>query len=122
MDTTTLNQLIQTAGLLLAPIITLSLAYIYANRFIRHKNDLNREIRLSQDLLFYHAVIQKYEELAKHHENATLKHTYREEVFHEIGYKPSEYSQPSRLKNRLEKMGQTDEKLNKAIEKIKKSM
>ncbi len=122
MDTSTLNQLIQTGGLIFTPVIALSLAYLYANRFIKHKSDLDREIKLSEDLLFYHAVIQKYEELAKLHENATLKRTYREEVFHEVGYKPSPFSQPSKLKKRLEEMGKTDKKLSQAIEKIKKSM
>lgn len=101
MEVTTLNQVIQTGGLIIIPIITLSLAYIYANKFIKHKSDLDREMKLSQDLLFYHAVIEKYENLAKLHEDATLRKTYRNEVFNEIGYKPSAHSQPVKLKKRL---------------------
>jgi len=122
METSTLNQIIQTSGLIIIPIITITLAYLYASKFIKHKSDLEREIKLSQDLLFYHAVIEKYEGLAKHHEDATLRRTYREEVFNEIGYKPSTFSQPSKLKKRLADMGKTDQKLDKAISKIQKSM
>jgi len=47
MEVTTLNQVIQTGGLIIIPIITLSLAYIYANNFIKHKSDLDREMKLS---------------------------------------------------------------------------
>jgi len=122
MDTSTLNQLIQTSGLIFIPIISLSLAYIYANKLIKHKSDLDREIKLSEDLLFYHAVIEKYETLAKHHEDATLRRTYREEVFNEIGYTPSHYSQPSKLKKRLSEMGKTDKKFERAINKVHKNL
>jgi len=122
METTTLNQIIQTSGLILIPIISLTLAYLYASKFIKHKSDLDREIKLSEDLLFFHALIEKYEDLAKHHEEQTMRRTYREEVFNEIGYKPSHHSQPSKLKKRLNEMGKTEKKFDKAITKLQKGM
>jgi len=118
MDITTLNQVIQTGGLIFIPIITLTLAYIYVNKLIKHKHDLDREIKLSKDLLFYHAVIN----LAKLHEDATLKKTYRDEVFNEIGYKPSQHSQPAKLKKRLDEMNKIERKFDGAIKKIEKRM
>lgn len=115
METSTINQIIETAGLLLTAVVVL---YFYF-KAIKFRNIVHREIALLKDCFFYRKVIEKYKEHVAEDKGSSYSNTFRQEVNNEYGIKPSRFSEPNMILSRLEELQDKDETISEFLEKIK---
>lgn len=121
METSTLNQIIDSIGVVIAPIATVICVSLVYQKLLSIKKINGDKEEALKDILFYRAVIQKYRD--KHIEESDLNHsnykTFRAEVSSELDYKPSRRSDPSSIERELIRLGKLDEKLKAALSKVK---
>lgn len=114
MDTTTFNQLIESAGIVIIAMITLAI-YLKA---VNWKNKIKRESDLLKDIIFLRTIEQKY---LKTENDKTGKKGFikmRQSVQKDLSYNISIHSEPARIKKRLKELAQQKEELNDFISKI----
>ncbi|MDA3850373.1 MAG: hypothetical protein PF447_03795 [Spirochaetaceae bacterium] len=117
MDTTTINQIIETGGLLLLGLFGF-LAYRIT---IKRKNLVDREIKLLRDCLFYRAVISEYkEELSSHTGENNRYNTFRKSVEADLGYSNSGLSEPAAVCTRLDELKELSQDMSRVADSLKK--
>ena len=122
METTTINQIIESATILITPIITLFLAYALSKKLLGFKKELKRESSLLKDLIFYKTVIELYKERILEYEDSTQYNTFRAQAMKMTEIEPSKYSKPSRIKKRLNYLHDMNEKVKQSLQKIDKKI
>lgn len=85
---------------------------------MRLKEDNSREIDLLMDGHFYRQVIEKYKLVAQESQDSTMIGRIRKEVQEELDYKTSRFSEPARIKSRLEELRRKDKRIDSFIDKI----
>ena len=115
MDTSTVNQLIQTGGFMLMTIAGM-VFYWWLNHFRRV---MSRETDLLLDCYFYRQVIEKYKTRVAEQGEGNLYNSFRKVVIEELRYPSSRYSEPAEIEKRLNYLAQSDEELSKLISQIK---
>jgi len=120
MDISTLNQIIETSGLILSPLIAIVLAYIFSKKLIRTKSNVQREINYLKGALFLYEVILSYKKEVQINNKSSLYNTFRNEAESALGYKPDEIFSPSSIRKRLSELGELSTDIDNAIEKVKK--
>jgi hypothetical protein len=125
METTTVDQIINSSGLILAPVLTILLGYFLANKLIKRKSKVEVEIELLKSILFFRGVIEKYKSLiietGKDGKSLYTTNQYnkcRNEVQKELDYEPNYLSKPSEIRTRLARLGALSKELEKLIQKI----
>ncbi len=114
METSTLNQLIESSTL----IIIATLGVIFYWKANRIRTSLAREAKLLKDCVFYRQVIDIYAHSAKEEVDFPSHSDIRATAEHALGYKPSTFSQPTQIKSRLESLAEKDKRIQDFIEKI----
>jgi len=114
MDTTTLNQLIETAGIIFIAVF----AFVVYSKAVKWKYGVGREITLLKDIIFFRTIIEKYIVYLKENNLESKRNKFRQAVEDEIGFSSSVNSEPKRIQNRLEQLQQYDESIDKFISKI----
>lgn len=114
MDTTTINQLIETIGIVIVVLITIC---VYS-KAVKWKRNVNREIELLKDLIFFRTVEQKYLELTSDQNGGNGFLKIRKTVQKELNYNTSTNNEPARIKRSLEKLKQHDDSIDSFISKI----
>jgi hypothetical protein len=114
MDITIINQLIETFGILFIPVIT----YFFANKFIKCRENVKREIALSKDILFFRLLLEKYKDKIREHEDKNYYNTFRSEVSEEMNYKQSRNSEKAIIEKRLKDLEELSEDISKNITKL----
>ncbi len=112
MDASVINQIIESFTLLLITAI----AYYAYTRGINLKADVSKEIKLLQDCYYYRLLIDRYKN------NKSRDITYieaRKSVEKELGYSHSVYSEPARIKKRLERLSEIENEITDFVNKIK---
>jgi hypothetical protein len=112
MDITTINQIIETGGLLILGFG----AMVFYWKGIKKKDNIQREISLLKDCVFYREIIEKYRNV-KGKNNFYNK--YREEVRQSIDYSPSRYSEIAEIRLRLESLKKQDSAIESFLQKLK---
>jgi hypothetical protein len=120
MDVSTINQLIDTAGLFFSPIVAISLAYILSKRLIRTKSNVQREIDYLKGALFLYEVINRYKEELKRDGKGSNYIKFRESEEKTLGYKPEEICRPAAIRKRLSELGELSENIDSVISKVEK--
>lgn len=115
METSTINQIIETAGLLL---IAGAVLFFYL-KAIKFRNKVHTEIALLKDCYFYRGVIERYKNLVLEDKGSSHINILSEEVENEYGFKHSRFSQPKMITNRLKELQTEDETLTEFLQKIK---
>ncbi len=115
MHYTTVNQIIQTSGLILVALIGLSVYWTIS----KTRGAIQKETVLLKDCYFYRQVIEKYKVLLKEHGESSMINTLRREVEEEVGYSSSRLSQPSAISKRSLELCGADKELEQFISKIK---
>jgi hypothetical protein len=115
METSTINQIIETSGLL----VTAGVVLIFYLKAIKFRSTVHREIALLKDCYFYRAVIERYKNLVLEDKGSSHINILSEEVENEYGFKHSRFSQPKMITNRLKELQNKDETITEFLEKIK---
>ncbi|MBT5267951.1 MAG: hypothetical protein HOL70_00720 [Candidatus Marinimicrobia bacterium] len=115
METTTLNQLIETSGFLLVA----AGGYLLFYKMSGYRKSISREVKLLMDCLFYRLVIEKYKDLAISIDEKSYINSYRKEVQLQMNHSPSRYSQPSEIEKRLESLGKLEKQIEDILSKVK---
>jgi len=118
MDTSTINQIISTTGLIVGPVITIFITYFLVNKLIKRKSKIQNEIDYIKQILFLYTVIDKYKQFVKTTNKTSQYNKIREEAEKELGYSPLKEIIPSKLKPRLSELGVMSEKIGKTIKII----
>jgi len=118
METTTVDQIIQTTGDILTPVIAIIITYFLAKRMFRHKLGVEREISLLKSVLYYKRVISEYEKIIDETNDPSDKKEIKMQIETELDFKPNEYVQPAKIKKRLEFLEIMDEKISTSIAKL----
>lgn len=114
METSTINQLIESAGIIFIARITLK-TY---SKAVKWKRNVNREIELLKDLIFFRTVEQKYLEVTSDKNGGSGFLKIRKTVQKELDYNTSTNNEPARIKRNLEKLKQYDDSIDEFISKI----
>jgi len=115
METSTINQLIETSGILMSVII----AILFYLKVTNWRSAVNKEILLLRDCFFYRQIIEKYKDKIKETQDSSQINTLRKEVKEETGIVPSRYSEPGEILSRLSILKVKDHKLELLLSKIK---
>lgn len=115
METSTINQIIETGGYIAIAAISI---WCYM-RVIRFRSTIEKETVLLKDCIFYREVIVRYKRRLSDHEDTNLYNTIRSEVESDIGFASSRYSQPKALVSRLSELNALDEKAVDLLKKLK---
>ena len=115
METSTINQLIESLGILISVFIAL----IFYLKAIRMRKSNRKEIDLLKDFTFYKALIEKYKDLASELDGKNYYITFRREVREETGFDTSRYSELSNIQKRLKELKAIDKKLEEFLSKLK---
>jgi len=91
---------------------------VFWYKAMRLKENNSREIDFLMDCHFYRQVIEKYKLVAQDSQDGTMIGRIRKEVQSELDYKTSKFSEPARIKSRLEELRRKDERIDKFIDKI----
>jgi len=117
LEISTINQLISTGGLI---FIAIFVTFFYS-RIYKKKVKFRKEIVYLKDIIYLKKVIDKYkaENLANNVNQNYI--TYRSEVAEELGYKASNQSDYSKIRERLEVLQKHDRNLGYLLENISKN-
>ena len=122
METTTINQIIETMGIIVSPILTIWIAYFFSKKLLKFKDNITREISLSKDIIYFQTIIQLYKEKTLETEKTNQYNTFRKKAKEILEYEQSYFSKPSVIKKRLEYLDELNEKVKKNIDKITKNI
>ncbi len=114
METSTINQLIESGGILLITYYGLK----KYSKFYKMKENFIRESNLLMDILFFRKVEKNYQELNSEDEDAIGYNKMRGLVRSELNYNLSHYSEPARIANRLKDLENKNEKIKEILSKI----
>ena len=117
LDVSTINQLINTGGLIFIAI----LVTFFYSRIYKKRVRMRKEIIYLKDIIYLKKVIDKYK--AENLSNNVNQNyiTYRSEVAEELGYKASKQSDYSKIRERLEVLQKHDRNLGYLLENISKN-
>lgn len=115
MDTTTINQLIETGGFIVISLIGSILFLILTNR----KNNTQKEVMLLKDCLYFQLLVGRYKEHVKEEDGKSYLQTFHKEIQDEFNYKPSANSWPSNIKERLIDLKEYSNEVEQFISKTK---
>lgn len=116
METSTLNQLIESVGIALIALIMRS-AYLEDLETLKWKKNIKRESDLLKDIIFFRTLEKKYLD-TKEDTGKTGFIKMRQSVQDDLSYNISIHSEPARIKKRLKELAQQKEELNNFISKI----
>jgi len=119
MDVSTVNQIIETSGIIIASIVTASVVYYFLNKLLTKKYKNDREIELLKTILFLRQVIEKYKEKTKEDDDSSQYNNIRKMVKNELSFEPTSISEPAGIKKRLAELDELSEKLDNVIDGIK---
>jgi len=114
MDTTTLNQLIESGSLVLIIIIILK----FYSMAVAWKFDVKKEIKLLKDIIFFRSVIDIYSKYTDDNELGNNINKFRKTAANKLDYNPSTFSEPAEIKRRLEMLINKGDDIEKFIEKL----
>ncbi len=114
MDTTTVNQLIDTGGIVLIGLAAICTYWWVSNV----RKVIRKEKELLLDCLFYRRVVGKYMERVKELGDGNLYRTFRSEAQKELGYKNSSNSEIAKIMDRLKYLARSDAQLAELMNKI----
>lgn len=115
MDVTTLNQLIDTGGLIFIALLGFLAVHSLNAKRLKYAD----EARMLKDILFLRVVIDKYASLCGEKLGKQMKNEFIAAVRSEMGYNISDASSVARIEKRLLQLTEVDEQLGKAISSIK---
>ena len=115
MDVTTLNQLIDTGGLIFIAL----LGFLAVRSLNAKRLKYADEARMLKDILFLRVIIDKYASLCGERLGKQMKNDFIGEARSEMGYSVSDASSVARVEKRLRQLIEVDEQLSKAINSIK---
>ena len=122
METEILKQIIESVTLFITPIVTLTIAYFMSKKLLKYKSNIDREISLLNDIIFYRTVINLYKTKVDELENKNFYKTFREEAKILTDIEPSKLSEPKQIENRLKYLNELNEKTQKMILKFDKKI
>lgn len=111
MDTSTINQIISTAGVMVVGFAAL----LFYWKGLKAKQNIQREISLLKDCYFYRELINKYKSEKGIRNNYNK---YRKDVQKKIDYTPSQFSEPAEIRKRLEVLNTKDTEIQAFLNKI----
>ncbi len=114
METSTLNQLIETVGIVIIVLMTI---YAYS-KAVKWKYSVKGEIALLKDIIFFRGVIEKYKTYMTENELDMNYKKFRKEVSHQIDWQPSQKSEPAIIKRRLDQLAHHDDTIDTFTSKI----
>ena len=122
MDISTVNQIIESITIFLTPVVTILLAYFLSKRLLKYKNNIDREIKLLKDLIFYRMVIDLYKQKVDEHEASNQYKNIRAEAKILTGIEPSRFSEPKQIEKRLKFLDAINQKVEKIVSKMDKKI
>ena len=122
METEILKQIIESVTLFITPIVTLTIAYFMSKKLLKYKSNIDREISLLNDIIFYRTVINLYKTKVDELENKNFYKTFRQEAKILTDIEPSKLSEPKQIENRLKYLNELNEKTQKMILKFDKKI
>lgn len=113
-------QLIETGGLILAPLLTVLATYCALKRLVRLRERFDCEAQLLEHALFYRAVIGKYAAFCGSHESIQkqFKNDFWAQAKNELGVISLDRTEPAEIKRRLQELNLMSEKVQTVIDKI----
>ena len=115
MDTTTINQLIETGGFI---IISLIGSFLFLT-LTKRKDNNHSEAMLLKDCLYFQLLVGRYKEHVKEEDGKSYLNTFHKELQEEFNYKPSFKSQPNNIKERLIYLKEYSSEVEQFISKTK---
>ena len=115
MDAAIITQLIESGGLVLIALIGTGTYFILTKR----KKNIDAEIMLIQDALYYQLVLARMKEELKDEDVDFKYRDISREIEEVFGHKPSGNNYPSQLAHKLKRLNQHAETLENYISKHK---
>ena len=119
METTTLNQLIQSGTVLMVSVIGIICWTIYSSKLRHYKKLIVKESNLLKDILFLRAMIEKYKEICRDEMDGPGHRRIMEKVKTEFGISLSEAAQPARVADRLRELDEMNQVLEVLVEHLR---
>ena len=120
MNSAIIVQLIETFGIIVAPVLGLLVAYFLLRQLIRIRERYTHEHELLQDVIFYRAVIDKYEQFCKSQPgiNLSKKNEFWREVREESALQAPTRTTPSKIEARLKELDMLTKELESVLDKL----
>jgi hypothetical protein len=116
-----LTQIIETGGLIVAPLLTVLLTYFLLRNLLRIRQRFDHEADLLREALFYRVVIEKYAAFSKKHSPDRSEHRmeFWEQAKRELDMPTPERTQPARIKKRLLDLDESSDQISFIIDRLK---
>ncbi|MBT3747512.1 MAG: hypothetical protein HOG34_00910 [Bacteroidetes bacterium] len=118
METTTLNQIIESGGLILAPALTALIGFYFYTKHIKTRNSIVNEEEMLLDIYFLRELIEKYKSHCMAKETRNHYITFRDEVKGKLSFDVPDKSTKSYVRGRLKHLSKEKEEIAKVLDKI----
>lgn len=121
MDKEITIQIIQTAGIIITPLLSIGLSALVYARIDKTRKKLKELSQIYTEALFYRYVIDKYAETRREEsdDGKTLKNTFWRQAKDELGMDSPQLTEPAKIRKMLNSLGNMDELLKQKAKFLK---